>query len=52
MITLNGDRLRSGAGMADPLRVESESVQDGAEPDLTVQVAVGAGQVDLEEVGR
>ena len=51
-ITLNGDRLRSGAGMADPLRVESESVQDGAEPDLTVQVAVGAGQVDLEEVGR
>lgn len=51
-ITLNGERLRSGAGMADALVVESESVQDGAEPDITVQVGVGAGQVDLEEAAR
>ena len=51
-ITLNGDVLRSGAGMSDPLRVESRSVQDGAEPTLTVEIGVGAGQVDLKEVGR
>ena len=51
-VSLNGGQLRSGAGMADTLRVESESVQDGAEPDLIVQVGVGAGQVILEEVAR